>query len=570
MARPFLREIEPEDECRTRETGIGRWVDDVHDFGALRESERNVLADECRLHGLCATHTRSEIDLHVRGADVVVADGQCLGLPPSFGGPHLGIFATRKAHVRRLVGRVVGETVVSGQIDRTKKPEPKTVAPLILPTIQRAALSNGLALMLVEHHELPVVQFQLVLKSGSSQDPIEKSGLASLSAQMMDEGTGKRSSLQIADDLDFIGARLSVSSSDDATFASLLTIKEHLPGALEIYSDVLLNPSFPQSEWDRIKKSHLTNLMARNDRPATVASNVFGLLTYGRSHPYGQPSGGTKSSVDAIALDDLKGFYKKTFVPNNGTLIIVGDVTMKEMKPMVEKYFGSWKKGPVLKSKFPATPEIAATQIYLVDKPKAAQSEIRIGHVGVARNTDDYFAVTVMNTILGGQFSSRINLNLRETKGYTYGARSSFVMQKEAGPFVASSAVKSSVTDSSVIEFMKELRGIRDEDVTQKELEFAINSLVRRHPRGFETPGQIAGQLMNLVLYNLPDDYFNTSIQNIQKVTVKEVRHVAEKYINPKAMNIVIVGDDAMISEALEKLGYGAVHRLSDDGNMIN
>ncbi len=458
---------------------------------------------------------------------------------------------------------------VVGQIDRTKKPSPAATPPLILPKIQRATLANGLSLMLVEHHELPVVQCQLVVKSGSSQDPSGKGGLANLAAQMMDEGTGKRSALQIADDLDFLGASLSVNASDDATFASLLTIKEHLTPALDVYADVVLNPSFPEEEWNRVKKSHLTTLMARKDQPAFVASNVFGILTYGGVHPYGQPSGGTEATVNAISIDDMKTFYGTFFKPNNATLIVVGDVTMKEARPMVEKHFGSWKNGEVPQVEFPSAPSIASTQIYLIDKPKAAQSEIRIGQVGVARKTDDYYALTVMNTILGGQFSSRINLNLRESKGYTYGARSSFSMQKGAGPFVASAAVKSAVTDSSVIEFMKELRGIRDADVTQKEFEFAVNSIVRRQPQGFETPAQIASQLMNLVLYDLPDDYFNTSVQNIQKVTVKDVRRVAEKYLNPKAMNIVIVGDVATIKEGLEKLGYGAAHMVSADGQMM-
>jgi len=264
---------------------------------------------------------------------------------------------------------------VSGQIDRTKKPAPKATAPLTLPKIQRAVLANGLSIMLVEHHELPVVQFQLVLKSGSSNDPPGKSGLANLTAQMLDEGTAKRSALQIADDLDFIGANLSVNATEDATFTSLLTIKEHLASALDVYADVVLNPSFPEVDWNRVKKSHLTSLIARKDQPAFVASNVFGILTYGGEHPYGQPSGGTEASVDAISIDDLKNYYSTTFTPNNATLIVVGNVTMKEIKPTLEKYFGSWKKGGISTAKFPAAPKIASTQIYLVDKPQAAQSE---------------------------------------------------------------------------------------------------------------------------------------------------------------------------------------------------
>jgi predicted Zn-dependent peptidase len=459
--------------------------------------------------------------------------------------------------------------VSSAQTDRTKKPEPQKTPALKLPSIQRAKLSNGLNIMLVEHHELPVVQFQLVFRSGSSLDPAGKSGVALLTAQMADEGTAKRDALTIADDLDFIGANLSVGSSDDATFASLLTIKEHLAAAMEIYADVVQNASFPATEWDRIKKSHLASLLSQKDQPASVASNIFAMITYGADHPYGNPSQGTEVSVGSITLDDLKSFYRMHYVPNNGTLIVVGDVTMKELKPMVERHLGGWKRGTVPVPKFSKVPPVDATRIYLVDKPEAAQSEIRIGHVGVPRGTKDFFALTVLNTILGGQFSSRINMNLRESKGYTYGARSSFMMIKEAGPFVASSAVRTNVTDSSVIEFMNELRKIVAEDVTAQELEFAKNSLVRRQAQAFETPGQIAGQLMGLVLYDLPDSYFSNYVQEFEKVTVADVRKAARTYVHPEKSNIVIVGDVASIRGGLEQLGYGAAKILSTDGALI-
>lgn len=460
-------------------------------------------------------------------------------------------------------------TVSLAQTDRTKKPEPQKIPPLKLPSIQRAALSNGLGIMLVEHHELPVVQMQLVICSGSSLDPAGKSGLALLTAQMADEGTTKRDALKIADDLDFIGANLSVGSSDDATFASLLTIKEHLAAALDIYADVIQNASFPATEWDRIKKSHLAGLLAQKDQPATVASNVFAKITYGSDHPYGNPSQGTEASVGAITLDDLKSYYETHYKPNNGTLIVVGDVTMKEIRPLIEKHLGGWKKGTAPKPAFSKAPTVDATRIFLIDKPEAAQSEIRIGHVGTSRSTKDYFALTVLNTILGGQFSSRINMNLRESKGYTYGARSQFVMIKEAGPFVASSAVRTNVTDSSVIEFMSELRKIVAEDVTSQELEFAKNSLIRRQAQTFETPGQIAGQLMNLVLYDLPDSYFNNYVQEFETIAVADVRKAARAYIHPDKSNIVIVGDVAAIRGGLEQLGYGAAKILSPDGAMI-
>lgn len=457
-----------------------------------------------------------------------------------------------------------------GQVDRTKKPEQGPTPKLTLPTIQRASLANGLKIILVEHHELPVVQMNMVLQSGAALDPEIKSGIANLTAQMIDEGTTKRTTLQIADDIDFIGANLFINSSYDATFAGLLTLKEHLSAAVEIYSDVLLNPTFPESEWDRVKKTHLTSLLQQKDQPGSVADKVFGLVTFTDAHPYGRPSTGTEATVSTITVDDLKKFYETHYRPNNATLIIVGDITLKGATPIIEKYFGQWKPGTVSQASFGGTPAIPATRISLVDKPQAAQSEIRIGHVGVPRNSEDYFPLVMMNTILGGQFSSRVNMNLREARGYTYGARTGFGMWKQAGPFIAQAAVKTAVTDSSVIEFMKELRRIVDEDVTEKEIMFAKNSLIRREPQGFETPQQIASQLASLILYNLPDDYFNKYVQSFEKISIADVRRVAKKYLNPNAMNILIVGDVAATKDALEKLGYGKATVMDTDGKLVN
>lgn len=476
----------------------------------------------------------------------------------------------RRSFVLPIVFLFLSFSAVTGQIDRTKKPPSQATPKLVLPKIQRGSLANGLKILLVEHHELPVVQFQLVFQSGSSQDPSGKAGVAQLTAQMVDEGTGKRSALEVADDLDVIGASMSVNAIGDATFASLLTIKEHLRAALDVFADILANPSFPETEWDRVKKSHLTSLLQQKDQPGTVATNVFNTLTYGEMHPYGRPAEGTESSVQTIALDDLKSFYQVHYRPNNATLILVGDVTMKEMRPIMEQYFGGWKSGTLMTASAPNAPTITGTQVFLVDKPKAAQSEIRIGHVGVARQGDDFFPLVLLNTILGGQFSSRINMNLRESKGYTYGARSAFSMWKQAGPFVASAAVKTSVTDSSVVEFMKELRRICEEDVTAKELEFAKNSLVRRVPQTFETPQQIATQLVSLVLYDLPDQYFDTYVQNLDRVSIGDVRRVAQKYIHPAASHIVIVGDVAVVKGGLENLGYGNVQVLSSEGKIAH
>ncbi|HWP82020.1 MAG TPA: pitrilysin family protein [Bacteroidota bacterium] len=457
-----------------------------------------------------------------------------------------------------------------GQIDRSKKPEPAPTPKLTLPKIQRTTLANGLNVMLVEHRELPVVQMQMVIMSGAVNDPEGKSGLANLTAQMLDEGTKRRTALQIADDVDFIGANLSINATVDATYANLLTLKEHLVAAMDIYADVLLNPTFPESEWDRVKKTHLTTLLQQKDLPAFVADRIFNHVTFGERHPYGRSSLGNQQSVEGITIDDMKRFYAAHYLPNNATLIVVGDVSLKEITTHLDNFFKTWKKGETVAASFPSVPAIGGNRIYLVDKPQAAQSEIRIGHEGVRRNNEDYFPLVVLNTILGGQFSSRINMNLRETKGYTYGARSAFAFWKNGGPFIASSAVRTNVTDSSIIEFMKELRRIVDEDVTEKEINFAKNSLIRREPQNFETPQQIAGQLVVIALHNLPDNYFDTYVQNFEKVSIADVRRVAKKYLNPASMNIVIVGDVATIKDGLEKLGYGKAQLLDPDGKAMN
>lgn len=459
-------------------------------------------------------------------------------------------------------------SIHSQELDRTKKPLPQPTPKLSIPIPQRGELNNGLKIMLVEHHEMPVVQVQLIFQSGSSNDPSTKAGVAVLTAQMLDEGTKKRSALQISDDVEYLGSNLNISSSQDASFASLLTLKDELENSFEIFADVILNPTFPSTEWDRIKKSHLTSLLQRNDQPGQIASLVYSKVLFGDSHPYGKPTTGTEESVKQIEVADLVKFYNSFYSPNNATVIVVGDITLSEAKKLLNKYFGSWKKQEIAEPTYSTSPTIVENKIYLIDKPQAAQSEIRVGHMGVARSNSDYYAITVLNSLLGGQFSSRINMNLRESKGYTYGAGSSFSMRKEVGPFTVSGAFRSNVTDSSIIEIITELKNVTMTNVTGKELEQAKNSIIRSQPVDFETPQQIAGQLMNLVLYNLPDDYYNTSIQNFENLTITDIRNAANKYIHPSKMNIVLVGDMSTVLTGLEKIG--SVSILDNNGNKVN
>jgi zinc protease len=361
--------------------------------------------------------------------------------------------------------------------------------------------------------------------------------------------------LQISNELGAIGARLGTGADWDLSGVSMLSLKRHLIRALEIYADVITNASFPEKELQLQRGSRLAQLMQRKDDANAIAGVVYASLLYGRNHPYGHPSIGDETSVKAITNDDVKRFYETYYRPNNAAIIVTGDVTMDEIAPQLEKAFASWKPGevPAVNIQAPAAREKAG--IYLVDKPGAAQSVLMIGQIGQPRTTPDFFPLLVLNTLLGGQFTSRVNMNLREDKGYTYGARTSFDYRRSAGPFTATAGVQTAVTKESVMEFMKELNGVRGgRPVDAKELEFAKQAIIRGYPRGFETPEQISSRLTDVVLYGLPDDYFNNYIAGVRAVTIEDVNRAASKYLDPSRMAILVVGDRRVIEPGLRSL----------------
>ncbi|HMF55948.1 MAG TPA: insulinase family protein [Pyrinomonadaceae bacterium] len=435
------------------------------------------------------------------------------------------------------------------------QPKPQTDPSFTLPRIQRRKLSNGLEVLLVEQHELPVVSMNLVLKTGAAADPQDRPGLASMTAAMLDEGTKTRSSLDISNQLASIGANLSAGADFDSTGVSLLTLKRHLPQALDIFTDVIKNPAFPDDELTRQRQQRLTALLQRRDNADAIAGVVYASLLYGSNHPYGHSAMGNELSVKAITGDDIRRFYETYYHPNNAALIVVGDVTAATLIPQLERAFNGWSSANVPAVNIAAPPERDAARIYLVDRPGAAQSVLNIGQIGVPRSSPDYFPLLVMNTMLGGQFTSRVNLNLRESKGYTYGARTAFDFRRSAGPFAASAGVQTAVTSESITEFLRELRGIRGEiPVTPQELDFSKQSLIRGFPRGFETSEQIAGRLSAIVLYGLPDSYFNNYMTNVRAVTLTDVQRVANKYLDPSRMAILVVGDRRVIESHLRSL----------------
>ncbi len=458
-----------------------------------------------------------------------------------------------------LLGIAAAASIGGAQtLDRSKVPALGPPPKVSLPPIVTRQLPNGLKLMIVEQHELPLADFVLVVGSGGTMDPAAKGGVANLTSSMLTEGTASRSALEIADQIAYLGIGLNAGSSWDAATVNLHTPTSQLDSALALFSDVVLRPAFRGEDFERVKKNRLTALVQLKDRPTAIADQAYAAILYGTSHPYGHNLLGTEASVTGMSAADLQSFYRTNFVPNNATLIVVGDVTPDVVEKKVSALLGGWQRGNVSPVTFGNAPKAGATTVYLVDKPGAAQSSFRIGSIGVPRSTKDYFALNVMNTILGGTFTSRLMQNLRETHGYTYGARSRFDMRQSAGPFTASAEVVAAKTDSGLIEFMKELNAIRD-TVPAVELNKAKRFLQLSMPSDFETTQQIANQLIPVVLYGLPLDYYNNYVSNIENITQADVQRVARQYINPSSLAIVIVGDRKSIESGLKAVNAGPI-----------
>jgi len=478
--------------------------------------------------------------------------------------------------MRRLSLIVASATIVgtsathplAAQTDMTKAPSLGAPKEMTLPPVIRRQLPNGLQLLIVEQHELPIADFVLVVKSGGTADPANKAGTASLTSSMLREGTTSRGSLEIADQTAFLGISLGTGSTWDATSVSLHTPTGVLDSALALFADVALRPSFAANEFDRLRKNRLTEILQIKDRGPSIANQAYASILYGSGHPYGTPMTGTQQSVEGLSVADLTAFYSAEFKPNNATLIVVGDVRPADVERRVNALFGNWQRGAVQQRSFGTPPAAQQTTIYLVDKPGAPQSSFRIGNVGVPRSTKDFFALSVLNTILGGSFTSRLNNTLREVKGYTYGASSGFDMRKMAGPFTASAEVVAAKTDSALLIFMSELNSIR-QPVPEDEIVRAKRYTQLRLPWSFETSQQIASGLVPVVLYDLPADYFSNYVRNIEAVTQADIQRVANQYINPATLAVVIVGDRKTIESGLKATNVGTISVRDISGQPI-
>lgn len=442
--------------------------------------------------------------------------------------------------------------------DRSVAPKPGPPPALKLPPIEKRTLSNGLPVSVVELHKVPVVHISLIVKSGSAADPRGKFGLASLTAEMLDEGAGSRNALQIADAVDYLGASLSTSSTSDASYVELHVPVARLGDALPIMADVALRPTFPREELQRVREELLTSLIQAEDDPESLIEFAFPRLVYGPQHRYGTLSIGTAAAVKGFTIADMRQFHAQNYVPSNAGLIVTGDITAANAVARLETAFGAWKGTAPAAGTIPAAPQLTARQVYVLDKPGAAQSQIRIGWIGVPRSTSDYFALRVLNTILGGSFTSRLNQNLREAHGYAYGASSVFDMRRGAGPFYATAGVQTDKTAEALTEFFKELDGIR-KPIPPDEVEKAKNYVALLMPRNFETTESMAGSLATAFVYNLPPDYFSTFTERVRAVTPAEVHAAAERYIQPDKFAVVVVGDRKVIEPGIKALNLGAI-----------
>ncbi len=450
--------------------------------------------------------------------------------------------------------------------DRSKPPVPGPAPTLTLPAVQKQRLSNGLQVWLVEQHEVPVAQVNLVVRSGSADDPAGKFGVASLTAAMLMEGAGSLSSLALADAVDFLGADLGAASTSDLSAVRLHAPVARLAEALPLMADVAQRPIFAPADLDRLRQQRLTSVMQGRDDANTIAALAFARTLFGTTHRFGTATMGTAATLRAFTVDDLRAFYTAAFRPDNATLIVVGDVTAASIVPLLEKSFGGWKAGtgPITHVKQPVPPARTRREVYLVDKPGAPQSQIRIGVVGVPRSTPDYFPLEVMNTILGGSFSSRLNLNLREEHGYSYGANSFFDMRMDAGPFTAFAGVQTDKTAESLKEFFIEFSGVL-QPVPEDELARGKNYVALGLPSGFETTGDISRRLEETLVYSLADDYFSRYVPNVQAVTTADVQRVARAYIRSDRMAVVVVGDRNAIESGIRALNLGPVSIISID-----
>lgn len=453
------------------------------------------------------------------------------------------------------------------KLDRSKIPQPQDEIKFNLPNIKVFVLSNGLKVLFVQREFLPILRMNLITNCGSAFDQESKHGLANLFSMMIDEGAGNYNSLELSEEFDMLGSSFSTTCNHDNVFFSLRTLTENFERALELFSLIVTQPHFNEADFHRERRKVEVKLLQQKDDAEELAALAFNHLVYGKKSAYSFPILGFESTINNLNISDIQEFYKDSFSPDNSNLVIAGNIEVKVLVDLLEKYLSKWKSKPTV-STLKFNPIKNKRTVYIMHKEGAVQTEIRAGHQSTVRNTPDYFAKTIMNMILGGQFTSRINLNLREAKGFTYGANSYFSYFKNSGDFCVSTSVSTENTRAAVNEIRMELDRIK-EGVTPEELLFAKTSLIRKFPSQFESDNQIVSNLSSLVVYALPHNYFDQYIGNISKVVINEVNEAATNNIKLDEMLIILVGDQKKLVDAFSSFESGDVKLIDQSGELI-
>ena len=444
-------------------------------------------------------------------------------------------------------------------IERSIAPAAGAIRSFDFPPVQTDRIANGLEMRAVHTHRLPIVTVRLVLDAGETTLTQDRAGQAVLTGDSLEGGTAGRTGSELAEALESIGAGLSVGTGWDATTISLSCLADRLDEAMSILAEVVLSPGFPSDEVDRVRGQRLAAIQQRRMDPASIATDAARRLTYADGIPYGRPLGGTVESVTPFGPETAAGYVDARYRPAGAGLVVVGDVDQDETKLLAQRCFGDWQGDAPPRGGFQPEPRARERRVVIVDRPDAVQSEIRIGHVGQPRSSPDYFPLMVFNTVLGGAFTSRLNLNLRERHGFTYGVRSGFAFRRGAGPWSISTAVGTDVTADAVREAVGEVVGLLSDGPTDEEVEASRDYMAGVFPLQLETTGQIASRISELLIYDLPDDYHATYRDRIRAVTREQALDAARRCIRPDEITVVVGGDAKAVRGPLEELGLGPV-----------
>ena len=459
-----------------------------------------------------------------------------------------------------------------GKLDRSKTPAEGAVMSLNLPPLQRAALSNGLKVVMAERHAAPVVNLQLIVDSGYASDKFAAPGTASLAMRMLEEGTPTRDALRIGEELEGLATTFSAGANLDAATATMSALRANLDPSLEIYADLVLHPAFPQKEFERLQRDRLAGIQREKVNPNQMALRVLPVLLYSKGHPYATPltGTGTEASIAAMTRADLVRFHQTWFKPNNATLLVVGDTTLAEITPKLERLFGGWKAGEVPKKEFPNAAQSAKPVVYLIDRPGSGQSNIIAAQLAPARSDPDYVAIQLVNEVFGGSFSSRINMNLREDKHWSYGVSARIVATRGQSPYYSSSPVQTDKTKEALVELMQEYAGIAGaKPITTAELKDAQANNTLGLPGTFETAAQLMGAYSTLLTYHLPADYYNTYTQKALSLTAERANNLAGKLITPGHLIWIVIGELSKIEAGIRELNIGEIRKIDSDGNAV-